>query len=90
VDGLACSLHCPTVCSHQRVGRGFLISAAPSCHATVRGVVFLGNANLVGLDILRGVDRLGTCKNESYMEKPTFTRTGFSNVRVIMVIMRVP
>jgi hypothetical protein len=36
-----------------------------------------GGAKPSGLDILRGVDRSGTYKIESYMEKPAFTRGGF-------------
>jgi hypothetical protein len=43
-----------------------------------------------GLDIYHGVDRPGTCKTESYMEKLNFTRASLSNVGVIMTIMRVP
>jgi hypothetical protein len=37
-----------------------------------------------------GVDRLGTCRIEYYMENPTFTRACLSDVGVINVIMRVP
>jgi hypothetical protein len=50
----------------------------------------LGDAKPLVQDIIHGVDRPGTCKTESYMEKPAFTRTDLSDVRVIMVIMRVP
>jgi hypothetical protein len=42
VDGLACSLHHPTVCSRQRGGQSFLISDAPSCHAVMGGAIFSG------------------------------------------------
>jgi hypothetical protein len=47
-------------------------------------------AKPLGLDILYGVDHLGTRETESYMEKLIFTRACLSNVRVIVVIMRVP
>jgi hypothetical protein len=90
VDELASSLHCPMVCSHERSGQSFLIGIALSCHVTVCGVVFSGDAKPPGQDILCGVDRSVTCKTESYMEKPVFTRACLSNVRVINVIMRVP
>jgi hypothetical protein len=40
VDGLACSLQRPTVCSHQRGGQSFLTGTAPSCHAVVGGAIF--------------------------------------------------
>jgi hypothetical protein len=38
----------------------------------------------------RGVDRPGSCWTRSLMEEPTFTRACLFDVRVIMVIMRVP
>jgi hypothetical protein len=42
VDVLACSLHCPMVCSHQMWGHDFLSGAALSCCATVSGGAFPG------------------------------------------------
>jgi hypothetical protein len=33
---------------------------------------------------------MATCETKSYMKKPTFTRACLSDVRVIMVIIRVP
>jgi hypothetical protein len=90
VDELACSLHCPTVCSHQRGGQSFLIGVAMSHHAVVGGDAFSGDAKPPGVDIWRGVDRPGTCEIESCMEKLAFTRACLSDVRVVMVIMRVP
>jgi hypothetical protein len=89
-DKLACSLHRPTACSHQRGGQSFLTGAGPSCYAIVDVAVFSGDAKPPSLNILCGVDRPGTCKTKSYMERPAFTRVGLSDVRVIMVIMRVP
>jgi hypothetical protein len=74
VYGLASSLHHPTVCSRQKGGQRFLTGAVPSCHAIVGDVVFLGDVKPVGLDILRGVERLVTCKTESYIEMPAFTK----------------
>jgi hypothetical protein len=87
MDGLAYSLHCPMIYSHHRGGQSFLTDATPSCHVAVGGGVFLEDVKPSGLDILRGVDRPGNCKTESYMEKPTFTRACLYDVRVIMVIM---
>jgi hypothetical protein len=89
VDGLAYSLHRSMICSRQRGGQSFLIGVAPSCHVAVGGGVFLGDVKPPGLDILCDVDRLGICKTESYMEKLTFMRAYLSDVKVIMVIMRV-
>jgi hypothetical protein len=43
-----------------------------------------------GLDIWRGVDRLGTCQTESYMEKLTFNMACLSDISVVMMIMCVP
>jgi hypothetical protein len=92
LDGLAYYLHRPTVCSRQWGGQSFLTSTAPSRHVAVGGGVFSGGggAKLLGLDILRGVHCSGTCKTEFYMEKLAFTRACLADVRVIMVIMRVP
>jgi hypothetical protein len=90
VDELACSLHHPTVYSHQRGGQSSLTGTAPSCHAAVGGTIFLGDVKPLGLDILCGIDHPGTCKTESYIKKLAFIRVGLSNVKVIMVIMRVP
>jgi hypothetical protein len=73
VDRLACSLHRHTVCNRQRCDQSFLTGVAPSCHAVVGGAVFPGDAKPANLSILCGVDCLGTCKTESYMEKLTFT-----------------
>jgi hypothetical protein len=39
----------------------------------VGGGVFLGYMKPPGLDILRGVNHLGTCKTEYYMENSAFT-----------------
>jgi hypothetical protein len=72
VDGLAYSLHHPRICSRQRGGQSFLTGSIPSCHATVDGGAFPGDAKPSGLNILRGVDRTGICKTESYMEKLAF------------------
>jgi hypothetical protein len=74
VDGLAYSLHHPTVCRRQRGGQSFLTGIVSSYHAAVGGAVFSGNVKPPGLDILRGVDRPITYKTESYMEKPAFTK----------------
>jgi hypothetical protein len=90
VDRLAFSLHHPTVCIHQRGSQSLLTGAAPSCHAVVGSVVFPEDVKPPSLDILCGVDCLGACKTESYMENPTFTRAVLSNVRVIMVIVHIP
>jgi hypothetical protein len=81
VDGLACSLHYQTVCSHQRGGQSLLTGIALSCHAAEGRAIISGDAKPPGLDILCGVDRLGTCKTEFYMEKPAFTRVGLSDIR---------
>jgi hypothetical protein len=51
VDGLACPLHCPTICSRQTREHGFLLGAALSHHAAVGGGAFLGVAKLPGLVI---------------------------------------
>jgi hypothetical protein len=51
VDKLACPLHCPTFYNHQMRGQGFLSGAALSCHATVGGGAFSGDAKPRGLDI---------------------------------------
>jgi hypothetical protein len=40
----------------------------------VGNAVFLEDVKPPSLDILCGVDRPVTCKTESYMEKPTFTK----------------
>jgi hypothetical protein len=90
MDGLACSLHHHMVYSHQRGGQNFLACAALSCHAAVGGVVFPRDVKPPGMDILYSVDRLVTCKIESYMEKLAFTEACLSDVGVIMVIMCVP
>jgi hypothetical protein len=42
VDGLACSLHCLTVCDRQTKGYDFLSGAALSHHTAVGGGAFLG------------------------------------------------
>jgi hypothetical protein len=90
LDELAYSLHRPMVYSSQRGGQIFLSGATPSCNVAVGGGVFPGDAKPLGLDILLGVDCLGTCKTEFYMEKPTLTRACLSDVRVIMAIMPLP
>jgi hypothetical protein len=53
-----------------------LAGAALSCHAAVSGAIFLG-CEAPGLDILYGVDHLGTCKTKSYMEKHVFIEDMF-------------
>jgi hypothetical protein len=73
VNGLACSLHHPTVYNHQKGGQSFLTSTAPSCHVAVSSGILPGDAKHLGLDILCVVDHSGTCKAESYLEKPAFT-----------------
>jgi hypothetical protein len=59
--------------SCQRSSQSLLTGAALSYHAAVGSAIFLGGAKPPGLNILHGVDRLGTYKTESYMEKPAFT-----------------
>jgi hypothetical protein len=51
VDGLACSLHCLTVCDRQTKGYDFLSGVALSHHTAVGGGAFLGGAKPPGLDI---------------------------------------
>jgi hypothetical protein len=51
VDRLACSLHRPTVYSHQKGDQSFLTGAAPSHHTTVGSGAFPRDAKLPGLDI---------------------------------------
>jgi hypothetical protein len=51
MDGLACPLHHPTVCSCQTRGQSFLSGAALSRHAAMGGGAFLGDAKPPGLDI---------------------------------------
>jgi hypothetical protein len=51
VDGLAYSLHRPTVCSRQRGDQSFLTGIAPFCHTVVGAGAFLGDAKTPGLDI---------------------------------------
>jgi hypothetical protein len=46
-------------------------------------------AKLPGWAIFLGVGRTGPCWTRCPMEKPTFTRESISDVRMIMVIMRV-
>jgi hypothetical protein len=48
-----------------------------------------GGAKLQGLDIWSGVDCPGTCETKLYIEKLAFIRACLSDVRDIMVIMRV-
>jgi hypothetical protein len=73
VDGSACSLQRPMVCSHQRGGQSFLRGVAPSYHVAVGGGVFPGDVKPLSLNILHCVDHPSTCKSESYIEKPAFT-----------------
>jgi hypothetical protein len=51
VDGIACSLHRPTVCNSQRRGQGFLSGATLSRHAAVGSGAFPGDVKPSGLDI---------------------------------------
>jgi hypothetical protein len=51
VDGLACSLHRPTICYRQRGGQSFLTGATLSCHTTAGGGSFLGDVKPPGLNI---------------------------------------
>jgi hypothetical protein len=90
VDGLACSLHRPMAYNCQRGSQSLLTGAALSCHDAVGSAIFLWGAKSPGLNILHGVDRLGTYKTESYMRSPPLPWACLSNVRVIMVIMLVP
>jgi hypothetical protein len=48
VDSLACSLHRPTICIHQRGGQSFLTGVAPSCHVAVGGGVVPGGVKSPG------------------------------------------
>jgi hypothetical protein len=90
LDELAYCLHRPMVYSSQRGGQIFLSGATPSCHVAVGGGVFPADAKPLGLDILLGVDCLGTYKTEFYMEKPALTWVCLSDVRVIMAMMPLP
>jgi hypothetical protein len=51
VDGIACSLHHPMVCSRQMRGHGFLSSATLSRFGAVADGAFLGDSKAPGLDI---------------------------------------
>jgi hypothetical protein len=51
VDGLACSLHHPTICDHQTRGQSFLLGGASSHHAAVGCGTFPGGVKLPGLDM---------------------------------------
>jgi hypothetical protein len=73
VDGLACPCTILWSAAIRRGGQSFLSDDAMSRHAALSGGAFPGGAKPSGLDILHGVDRLGTYKTESYMEKPAFT-----------------
>jgi hypothetical protein len=68
VDGLACPLDRPMVCSRQTRGQSFLSGVVLSHCAAVGGGVFSGGAKPLGLDIPWSVDRLGTYVTQSYME----------------------
>jgi hypothetical protein len=73
VDGLACFLHCPISCSWQTWVPYFLTGAALSDHDAMADGTFLG-CEAPGLDIYRGVNRLGPRWTSSFMEKPAFYR----------------
>jgi hypothetical protein len=60
VDGLACFLHCPTVCSWQTQVQCSLTGVAISHHVAVVGGAFSASEKPQGVDIYRGVDRAGT------------------------------
>jgi hypothetical protein len=90
VDGLACSLHFPVVCSRQRGGQSLLTGTTPSCEAAVGSAVFLGDVKPPGLDIIHGIYHLVTCKTESTWRSPPLQTACLSDIRAIMVIMRVP
>jgi hypothetical protein len=85
VDTLACSLHHPTVCSHQRGGQSFLIGTAPSYHATMGSDVFPGDVRppawifYVVLTVW-----LPTRPNVTW-RSPFLSRACLSDIRVIMV-----
>jgi hypothetical protein len=51
VDELAYPLYCPTTCSHQMRGQGFLSGAVLSRRAAVGDGTLLGDAKPPGLDI---------------------------------------
>jgi hypothetical protein len=51
VDGLACFLHHPMVCSHQRGCQSFLTGVSPSHYVVVGSGAFTGDARPPGLDI---------------------------------------
>jgi hypothetical protein len=55
----------------------------------VGGEALLGDAKPLGLNICNGVDRLGTCVIEFYMERITFTTICLPYVGIIMVCMHV-
>jgi hypothetical protein len=65
VDGIACPLHHPMVCSRQMRGHGLLSSATLSRCGAVADGAFLGDAKAPSLDIRCRVNRLGTCVTKS-------------------------
>jgi hypothetical protein len=85
VDGLACPLHRPTAYNRQMMGQGFLLDAILSHQAAARGGSLLGDAKPPGLDICEGIDHLGTCIIEFYMERIVFTRICLPHVGITMV-----
>jgi hypothetical protein len=56
----------------------------------VGGGIFQGDAKPPGLGILCGVDRLGTCKTKSYMEKPAFTRHDYPTSELSWLLCMYP
>jgi hypothetical protein len=72
VDGLACPLHRPIVCSSQTKGYGFLSGATLSCHAIVGSGAFPVDAKPTSVDIGWRVDRLGTCLNQIFTRSRLF------------------
>jgi hypothetical protein len=64
-------------------------SALSCLVAAVGGGALLGDVKPPGLDICGGVDCLGTCVIEFYMECIAFTRICFPYVGIIIMRMRV-
>jgi hypothetical protein len=85
VHGLACLLLYPMTYSRQMRGQGFLPGTVLSHRATMGSGALLGDAKPPGLDICKGVDRLGICVIEFYMEHIAFTKICLPYVGIIMV-----
>jgi hypothetical protein len=89
VDGLACPLHRPTICSRQMRGHGFLLGIVLSHHVAVGGGALLWDAKPSDLDICGGIDHLDTCVIEFYTEHIAFTMICLPYVEIITVCMHV-